>query len=70
MVDECRGSLLLRGVRGRLPLDRQALLEVIVRVSWLLNDFPEIRELDLNPMRVFHSGCLALDWRAELALGS
>jgi len=70
MVDECRGSLLLRGVRGRLPLDRQALLEVIVRVSWLLNDFPEIRELDLNPMRVFHSGCLALDWRAELAFGS
>ncbi len=70
MVDECRGALLLRGVRGQLPLDRQALLEVIIRVSWLLNDFPEIRELDLNPVRVFQAGCLALDWRAQLALGS
>jgi acetate---CoA ligase (ADP-forming) len=64
MVDECRGALLLRGVRGQLPLDHKALLEVIVRVSWLVTDFPEIRELDLNPVRVFHAGCLALDWRA------
>jgi acetate---CoA ligase (ADP-forming) len=70
MVDECRGSVLLRGVRGQLPLDHQALLEVIVRVSWLLTDFPEIRELDLNPVRLFPAGCLALDWRAALAVGS
>jgi acetate---CoA ligase (ADP-forming) len=64
LVEECRGSLLLRGVRGQLPLDQQALLEVIVRVSWLLADFPEIRELDLNPVCVGRVGCLALDWRA------
>jgi acetyltransferase len=70
LVDECRGSVLLSGVRGQLPFDRQALLEVIVRISWLLNDFPEVRELDLNPVRVFQSGCVALDWRAELAFGS
>ena len=70
MVEECRGSLLLRGVRGQSPLDHVALLEVIVRVSWFLTDFPEIRELDLNPVRVFHAGCLALDWRAVWGEGS
>jgi acetyltransferase len=70
MVEECRGSLLLRGVRGQPPLDRRALLDVIIRVSWLLTDYPEIRELDLNPVRVFHSGCLALDWRAVVAVCS
>ena len=64
MVAECRGSRLLGGVRGQPPLDERALLEVIVRVSWLLTDFPEIRELDLNPVRIFRSSCLALDWRA------
>jgi acetate---CoA ligase (ADP-forming) len=70
MVEECRGAILLRGVRGQPPLDRQALLEAIVRVSWLLTDFPQIRELDLNPVRIFDAGCLALDWRAALAPSS
>jgi acetyltransferase len=67
MVQECKGSALLRGVRGQSPLDQQALLDVMVRVSWLLTDFPEIQELDLNPVRVLDSGCLALDWRAVVA---
>jgi len=63
LVDECRGSTLLAGVRGKPPLDRRALIDTIVRVSWLLADFPEIQEIDLNPVRVFKKGCLALDWR-------
>jgi acetate---CoA ligase (ADP-forming) len=70
VVEQCRGTLLLRGVRGQAPLDERALLETIVRVSWLLTDCPQIRELDLNPVRIFQEGCLALDWRAELAGGS
>jgi acetate---CoA ligase (ADP-forming) len=70
MVEECRGALLLHGVRGQPPLDFQSLLEVIVRVSWLLADQPKIRELDLNPLRIFTQGCLALDWRAAVAGGS
>lgn len=66
MVDECRGAILLSGVRGEPPLDRQTLVDAIVRISWLLNDFPEIKELDLNPVRVFQRGCQVLDWRATL----
>jgi acetyltransferase len=66
LLDECRGAGLLEGARGQQALDREALLDVVVRVSWLLHDCPEIRELDLNPLRVFPrgQGCFALDWRA------
>ncbi|HBZ57027.1 MAG TPA: hypothetical protein DEO88_16610 [Syntrophobacteraceae bacterium] len=69
LLDECRGAALLEGARGQQTLDRDALLDVVVRVSWLLHDCPEIRELDLNPLRVFPhgQGCLALDWRAMTA---
>lgn len=64
LVEKCRGAALLRGVRGRPPLDEDALLETIVRLSWFLYDFPQIAELDMNPVRVYTHGCMALDWRA------
>lgn len=67
MLDELRGASLLSGARGRAVLDRSGLTNMLVRISWLLADFPEIRELDLNPVRVFSSTCLALDWRATLS---
>lgn len=69
LVDECRAAALLRGARGQPEMDREALLDVVVRVSWLLYDFPEIREMDLNPLRVLPrgQGCAALDWRATVA---
>jgi acyl-CoA synthetase (NDP forming) len=69
LVDESRAAALLRGARGQPEMDREALLDVVVRVSWLLYDFPEIREMDLNPLRVLPRGrgCAALDWRATVA---
>ena len=63
LLDEIRGSKLLAGVRGEPPLDREALVDTVVKVSWLMKDFPEIEELDLNPVRIYQRGCLALDWR-------
>lgn len=68
MLDECKSSGLLKGMRGQEPLDTGALVDQLVRISWLLADFPEIKELDLNPVRVFKSGCQALDWRAVKAV--
>lgn len=64
LVGECRGASLLHGVRGEHPYDRESLSDLIVRVSWLLHDHSDIRELDLNPVAVLHEGCVALDWRA------
>lgn len=68
MIEELRGAAILRGIRGDKPANVQAVAEIILRISQLLNDFPEIQEIDLNPLRVFaaQEGCLALDGRVIL----
>jgi acetyltransferase len=63
MVNDIRSISLLRGVRGESPADIGAIVEAIMRVSALVTDFPEIRELDINPLKVKHKGALALDSR-------
>ena len=68
MVMDLRGYQVLLGARGGRPSDIAALEQSLLRLSQLLNDFPEILELDINPLRVFHqgSGCCALDARIIL----
>ena len=68
MIDELRGAPILKGARGHKPSDLQAVSETLLRLSQLLIDFPEIRELDINPLRVFQEkdGCRALDARVML----
>ena len=52
MIDETRGSALLRGFRGSQPADEAAFRDVLLRTSALVNACPEIAELDLNPVIV------------------
>jgi acetyltransferase len=68
MIDELRGASILKGARGHKPSDLQAVSEALLRLSQLLIDFPEIQELDINPLRVFqeNNGCRALDARIML----
>lgn len=68
MIEELKGSQILMGARGQKRFDIDAVVEAILRMSQLLVDFPQIRELDINPMRVFHEGeaCTALDARMIL----
>ena len=70
MLRELRAYRLLEGVRGQAPADVPALVEVIGAVTRLVTDFPEIREIDLNPVRVMGAGagCVALDARMLLGL--
>jgi len=58
----------LQGLRGREPGDVPAFIDLAVRVAQLLADFPVIRELDVNPVRVFPQGqgVLALDARGRI----
>lgn len=61
MIEELRGKALLEGFRGAPAADRGALARAIVSVSRLMAEHPEIRELDVNPVRAYPDGVLALD---------
>lgn len=66
MVDGIKASALLSGVRGEKPVDKAALIDLIQRLSRLTTDFPQIRELDLNPVMAFEKGAVAVDARIAL----
>ncbi len=68
MVFSLRGSQILSGARGHRPLDVDSVIESLLRLSQLLMDFPQISEVDINPLRVLHEGegCRALDARMIL----
>ncbi|MGB8645483.1 MAG: acetate--CoA ligase family protein [Anaerolineae bacterium] len=67
MIDGIRSAALLRGVRGESPSDLGAVREALLRVSQLVCDFPEIVELDVNPLVVHASGAVAVDVRMVIA---
>lgn len=68
MLSEIRAYSLLKGVRGEPPSDQDAIVDVILRLSQLVTDFPEIVELDINPLMVFEQGkgALGIDMRLVL----
>jgi len=63
MLDGIAAAEVLKGVRGGEAVDRDALANLIVNVSELVSDFPEISELDLNPVFASKSGAIAADVR-------
>src|ERR1700758_1504242 len=63
MLDGIQAHDMLKGVRGGDPVNREALSDVIVRVSQLVSDFPEIVELDLNPVFATSKDAVAADVR-------
>ena len=68
MLREIRSYDLLRGVRGEKPADMEAIADTILRIAQLVTDFPEIVELDINPLMVFEDGkgVLGIDMRLAL----
>ena len=63
MLDSIGAAEVLRGVRGGKGVDRAALADIITKVSKLVNDFPEIHEVDLNPVFATEKGARAVDVR-------
>ena len=63
MVEEIRGKQLLEGYRGLPPADKEALAKVLVRVSEVGIEHPEISEMDLNPTTVRGSSIKVVDAR-------
>lgn len=66
MLCELKSHRLLEGVRGGKPADVEALYDALVAVSHLLADFPQIAELDVNPLMVTERWVFALDARILL----
>ncbi len=66
MLDELRMAPVLRGVRGEAAVDRAALAETIARFARLAVDFPELVEIEVNPLIATASGAVAVDARAML----
>jgi acetyl coenzyme A synthetase (ADP forming)-like protein len=67
MIGGIRAADALRGVRGAPAADQQALATMIERVSQLVTDFPEISEVDLNPVLARPDGATAVDARFVVA---
>jgi acyl-CoA synthetase (NDP forming) len=66
MLHEVRWSKLLEGFRGAPPSDVPALKDVLMRLSALLTICPEIRELDINPLKALPNGAAVVDARVRI----
>ncbi len=63
MLNGIKTAEVLRGVRGGEGVDQEALISIVVNVSQLISDFPEISEVDLNPTLATPQGATAVDAR-------
>ena len=71
LITSTKTYALLRGVRGEEAADVAAIAECLQRISQLVIDFPEIAELDINPLKVKEVGhaAVAIDARIGLVAG-
>lgn len=70
MIRETRAYPVLQGMRGEGPKDIESLVELLTQVSRLAAQYPQIGEIDLNPVRVYERGYCILDARILLSEGS
>ena len=66
MLVTIKGAPLLAGVRGQKGVDRNAIEELICRLSQLVGDLPAIQEMDLNPVLAYEKGVFAVDARIAI----
>lgn len=69
MIGSIRGARVLQGIRGEKPCDIETVVDLLVRLSHMLVDLPQIQEIDINPVLVFpeREGAQAVDARVLLA---
>jgi len=66
MIEEIKGYPVLKGYRGKEPADISALVEIILKISKVMEQNPEIKELELNPILAYKKGAMAVDARIIL----
>ena len=63
MMREIKGYKILKGYRGKKPVDLEALTDILLKTSKMLGENPEIKELDINPVFALSKGAVAVDAR-------
>jgi acetyltransferase len=66
MILETQSSPILNGVRGNPPCDKKALINLLLMVSEMVEAYPDIEEMDLNPVIVHEQGLSIVDVRIIL----
>ncbi len=66
MVTEIKTARLLKGIRGKPPADREAIIDLLLTVSEIIEAYPEIREMDLNPVIAHEKSITIVDARIIL----
>ena len=62
LLEELQGKAILHGARGKAPVDKEAIIDVLLKVSNLMRDNKDtIKELDINPLIVYEKGIKAAD---------
>lgn len=67
MLTETKAYTLLKGYRGEAPRDMAAMLDIVKRVVKLVTDFPEITEMDINPVFAYEKGLSAVDLKITIS---
>ena len=69
MLEEIRAKALLEGIRGKPAVDKEAIIDTLLRMGQLVQEFPEIAEFDINPLIVYpkDQGAIAIDMRLVLS---
>ena len=69
MLEEIRSKALLEGIRGKPPVDKEAIIDTLLKMGQLVQEFPEIAEFDINPLIVYpkDQGAIAIDMRLVLS---
>jgi len=68
MIDDIKAAKILHGFRGRQKCDIDKIIRSIMGISQLMIDFPEIKEIDINPLKVTDKKCVAVDGKIILDL--
>jgi acetyl coenzyme A synthetase (ADP forming)-like protein len=63
MVDQLKGRRILAGVRGEAAVDKAALVDLLLKVSSIVSAYPQLSELDLNPVIAYPDGLAVVDAR-------
>ncbi len=66
MLDDTRSSIILDGIRGQAGYDKKSMKKLLLMCSELIESYPEIEEMDLNPVILYQEGLDVVDVRIML----